>query len=234
MAFCCSFAQHGAPSIKVSWPNQSLNVHYYMYESYLLNFSICRCGSEDVLMARSTFGTDFVAPTSRRRLRVSLLLLLEKKMIGIGVSYLFLSIIFLFCHQKSAMVWLTRSSLSWPVRCCRPWQKVKINCGFIGRLLLRFGGEITPFTIIEILGRPFLDYFDLMVSSSLFPRVVEENKNEEGLWRGCQWGRQVGNSTRWGRQRGGRCGRQSDYLVVVCAMFDMEKNDQIASIIMEY
>ena len=33
----------------------------------------------------------------------------------------------------------------------------------IGRLLLGFGGEITPFTTIEILGRLFPDYFGLMV-----------------------------------------------------------------------
>ena len=34
----------------------------------------------------------------------------------------------------------------------------------MGRLLLGFGGEITPFTTIEILGRLFPDYFGLMVS----------------------------------------------------------------------
>lgn len=34
----------------------------------------------------------------------------------------------------------------------------------VGRLLLGFGGEITPFTTIEILGRLFPDYFGLMVS----------------------------------------------------------------------
>lgn len=33
---------------------------------------------------------------------------------------------------------------------------------FIGRLLLGFGGEITPFTTVEILGRLFPDYFGLM------------------------------------------------------------------------
>ena len=36
----------------------------------------------------------------------------------------------------------------------------------IGRLLLGFGGEITPFTTIEILGRLFPDYFGLMVRVS--------------------------------------------------------------------
>jgi Ca2+-binding EF-hand superfamily protein len=34
----------------------------------------------------------------------------------------------------------------------------------VGRLLLGFGGEIGPFTTIEILGRLFPDYFGLMVS----------------------------------------------------------------------
>lgn len=37
----------------------------------------------------------------------------------------------------------------------------------IGRLLLGFGGEITPFTTIEILGRLFPDYFGLMVSQKI-------------------------------------------------------------------
>jgi Ca2+-binding EF-hand superfamily protein len=37
----------------------------------------------------------------------------------------------------------------------------------IGRLLLGFGGEITPFTTIEILGRLFPDYFGLMVSTTI-------------------------------------------------------------------
>ena len=39
---------------------------------------------------------------------------------------------------------------------------------FIGRLLLGFGGEITPFTTIEILGRLFPDYFGLMVGNHVF------------------------------------------------------------------
>jgi MFS family permease len=33
---------------------------------------------------------------------------------------------------------------------------------YVGRLLLGFGGEITPFTTVEILGRLFPDYFGLM------------------------------------------------------------------------
>jgi MFS family permease/Ca2+-binding EF-hand superfamily protein len=53
---------------------------------------------------------------------------------------------------------------------------------FIGRLLLGFGGEITPFTTIEILGRLFPDYFGLMVSSSLFPHVVETNGGSQSLF----------------------------------------------------
>lgn len=46
----------------------------------------------------------------------------------------------------------------------------------IGRLLLGFGGEITPFTTVEILGRLFPDYFGLMVRN-LKPIVFESSRS---------------------------------------------------------